>query len=103
MKILIALACALALSLPAFAVDDSCMAAAAQKKLAGAAENAFVHKCEREKCEAAMDKKLYGAAKSNYMRKCMEDRLRPYCEAKAKDKKLYGAAFNSFVKKCRAD
>lgn len=103
MKILIALAAALALSLPAFAEDNACMAAAAQKKLTGAAENAFVHKCERDKCEAAMDKKLYGAAKAAYMKKCMADRLKLFCEAKADAKKLHGAARNSFVGKCQSD
>ncbi len=103
MRILIALAGALALSLPVFAADNACMTAAAQKKLAGAAESAFMHKCERDKCEAAMDKKLAGAAKSSYMKKCMADSLKPYCEARAKDKKLYGAAKNSFVNKCQMD
>jgi hypothetical protein len=103
MKILIALAGALALSLPAFAADNACMAAAAQKKLAGAAENAFMHKCERDKCEAAMDRKLYGAAKAASMKKCMADRLKPFCETKAKDKKLYGAARTSFIGKCQSD
>lgn len=103
MKILMALAGALALSLPAFAADNACMNAAVQKKLAGAAENAFVHKCERDKCEAAMDRKLYGAAKAAYMKKCMADRLKPFCETKANNKKLYGAARSSFMGKCQSD
>lgn len=103
MKILIALAGALALSLPVFAADNACMNAAAQKKLVGAAESSFMHKCERDKCEASMDKKLAGAARNSYMKKCMADSLKPFCEAKAKDKKLYGAARNSFMGKCQSD
>lgn len=103
MKTLIAIASMLALSLSAMAADNACMTDAAKKKLAGAAEDAFVHKCERDKCEMATDKKLAGAARNSHMKKCMADSLKPYCEAKAKNKKLYGAARNSFVTKCQSD
>ena len=75
-KPLICLLAAL-LAAPAFAADD-CAARAAEKKLAGAAKNSFMKKCEADSASAS-------------------------CEATAKDKKLAGAARNSFVKKCVAD
>ena len=53
----------------------------------------------------AAEKKLAGAAKNSFMKKCQED-ANPgaaACEATAKEKKLAGAAKNSFVKKCVAD
>lgn len=105
MKTPIAMAGALALllSLPAAAAESACMSVAAQKKLSGAAENAFVRKCERDQCDAAMDKRLYGAAKMSYMKKCMAERLKPYCEAKADARKLRGAARTSFLDKCQTD
>jgi hypothetical protein len=64
----------------AYAADD-CAARAAEKKLAGAAKNSFLKKCEAD-------------AKGPEV---------TACEAKAKEKKLAGAAKNSFVKKCAAD
>jgi hypothetical protein len=62
----------------AHAADDSaCMAAAKEKKLAGAAQKSFVKKCETDakaKCEtAATEKKLAGAAKNSNVKKCMHD------------------------------
>jgi hypothetical protein len=60
----------------------SCDEQAAEKKLAGAAKNSFVKKCEKDS----------GAKKP------AND-----CDAKAAEKKLAGAAKNSFVKKCAAD
>jgi hypothetical protein len=103
-KTLIALVGALALSLPAFAADSACMTTAAQKKLAGAAQNAFLHKCERDKCEAAsMQKKLAGAAKDSFVKKCTAEGLQPYCDAQASNKKLYGAARTSFMNKCQSE
>jgi len=60
----------------------SCEAQAAEKKLAGAAKNSFVKKCE---CDA-------GAASAAQV-----------CESKAAEKKLAGAAKNSFVTKCVKD
>ena len=66
---------------PAAPAAGSCAAQAADKKLAGAAKNSFVKKCEKDTKGPAM------AA----------------CETQAGDKKLAGAAKNSFVKKCVAD
>jgi hypothetical protein len=58
-------------------------------------------------CDArAAEKKLAGAAKNSFLKKCQADAKGPEvtaCEAKAKEKKLAGAAKNSFVKKCAAD
>ena len=71
------------------------------------ASTAFAATCE----EQAVDKngkKLAGAAKNSFMKKCEKDAAgaAPSCEAKAVDKngkKLAGAAKNSFMKKCEAD
>ena len=77
----------LALALLAFAAtcvqaahsgdDSACMAAAKEKKLAGAAQSSFVKKCEADakaKCEtAATEKKLAGAAKSSNVKKCVHE------------------------------
>ena len=53
------------------------MAAAKEKKLAGAAQKSFVQKCEEDakaKCElAATEKKLAGAAKSSNVKKCVKE------------------------------
>jgi len=62
----------------------SCEAKAAEKKLAGAAKNSFVKKCESDAGAPAVS-----AAQ--------------VCESKAAEKKLAGAAKNSFVKKCEKD
>jgi hypothetical protein len=55
----------------------SCSATATDKKLAGAAKNSFLKKCEREAtatCEtAATDRKLAGAAKNSFLKKCVKD------------------------------
>ena len=59
----------------------SCTAQATEKKLAGAAKNSFMKKC---------DKDMAGSGNAA-------------CESKAADKKLAGAAKNSFMKKCAAD
>lgn len=83
MKKIIAALCAVFLvSQLAFAEGSACDAKAAEKKLAGAAKNNFIKKCER-------DAKAESANKD--------------CDAKAADKKLKGAAKNSFTKKCIAD
>jgi len=66
----------------AAAPAPDCTLQAEGKKLAGAAKNSFMKKCEREaKASTA------GSA----------------CDAKAAEKKLAGAAKNSFVKKCVKD
>ena len=48
------------------AYADSCKATSAEKKLAGAAQNSFLKKCEtdaKKSCDAqAAEKKLHGAA-----------------------------------------
>jgi hypothetical protein len=67
------------------AADATCADKAAEKKLAGAAKNSFVKKCEK-------DSGAVSAAEA--------------CAAKAVDKNgkpLAGAAKNSFVKKCEKD
>jgi hypothetical protein len=65
----------------AYGADSSCQAQAAEKKLAGAAKNSFVKKCQKD--AAAAEKSA--------------------CETQAGEKKLAGAAKNSFVKKCEKD
>ena len=92
-----ALALALAaVTAPAFATSHkeapdmkagaSCDSMAMDKKLAGAAKNSFVKKCEKD----------MGA-------KAMDNPARAACDSQAADKKLAGAAKNSFVKKCVSD
>jgi hypothetical protein len=65
----------------AYAQDAGCDAKAAEKKLAGAAKNSFLKKCNSDNASPAQ------AA----------------CDATAAEKKLAGAAKNSFVKKCVAE
>ena len=110
-KLLVATVVSLALSHAALAAE-SCTAQADAKKLAGAARNSFVKKCETDSsakaCEdQAAEKKLAGAAKGSFMKKCEKDAkaadASSTCESQAADKKLAGAAKNSFVKKCVAD
>jgi len=61
----------------AMAGGGSCAAMAAEKKLAGAAKNSFVKKCESDAtaaCDAkAAEKKLAGAAKTSFTKKCVAD------------------------------
>ena len=56
---------------------SSCSATVTDKKLAGAAKNSFMKKCEREAtatCETlATDRKLAGAAKNSFLKKCVKD------------------------------
>lgn len=85
MRALIASVSLVLLSTLAHAGDATCEAKAAEKKLAGAAKNSFVKKCEKDSA-----KESAGAA----------------CAAKAVDKNgkpLAGAAKTSFVKKCEKD
>lgn len=63
------------------ALAGSCADKAAEKKLAGAAKNSFVKKCEKDAVAAAAT----------------------VCANQAAEKKLAGAAKNSFVKKCEKD
>ena len=57
----------------------NCNAAAAERKLAGAALSSFIKKCEsdaRTACDlAAGEKKLSGAAKSSFTGKCVRDKV----------------------------
>jgi hypothetical protein len=76
---------AFAQATPAAAAAGHCEAHAAEKKLAGAAKNSFMKKCEREA----------GAAQPNASQEA--------CEKTAAEKKLAGAARNSFVTKCVKD
>ncbi len=55
-----------------------CAAQATAQKLAGAALNSFMKKCERETaahaCEtAAAEKKLSGAARTSFIKKCAKE------------------------------
>ena len=59
-----------------------CAARATEKKLAGAALNSFMKKCERDAatrgCEAAAaEKKLAGAARTSFTIKCVKDAVSP--------------------------
>lgn len=103
MKIVLAALVSALLVCPAFAAEPTCLTAATEKKLSGAAKSGFVNKCVRDRCEvAAADKKLAGAAKNSFSSKCLADGLQPYCAEQAAAKKLAGAAKNSFMKKCQA-
>lgn len=55
----------------------TCKSDAADKKLAGAALNSFMKKCEtdaKKKCDTdAMSQKLSGAAKNSHIKKCTTD------------------------------
>jgi hypothetical protein len=72
------------MTLSASSFAATCDAQASEKKLAGAAKNSFIQKCEKD-ASAALS-----AATAT-------------CEAQASDKKLAGAAKNSFTKKCIKD
>jgi hypothetical protein len=59
-----------------------CAARAADKKLAGAALNSFMKKCERDAATAsctvaATEKKLAGAARTSFTKKCVKDAITP--------------------------
>lgn len=73
----VCLVIAIAFAGTAFAQDATCTANAAEKKLAGAAKNSFLKKCEKDaaaKCEiASKEKKLAGAAKTSFSKKCVKD------------------------------
>jgi hypothetical protein len=61
----------------AYAQSPTCKSQAAEKKLAGAALNSFMKKCEsdaQKSCTtSAADKKLAGAAKNSFTKKCVTD------------------------------
>ena len=56
---------------------ESCKVEAGKKKLAGAAMNSFMKKCETDAQAAcdknAADKKLAGAARTSFTKKCVTD------------------------------
>ncbi len=81
-KFFVVVASTLLLTQFAWAEGSACDTRAAEKKLAGAAKNSFMKKCERDA--------KFESAKSD-------------CDAKSAEKKLKGAAKNSFTKKCVAD
>jgi hypothetical protein len=69
---------AVLIPLASMAADGaSCTASATDKKLAGAAKNSFMKKCEKDAaatCEAAaVEKKIFGAAKNSFTKKCVKD------------------------------
>ena len=59
------------------AMAESCKFEAGAKKLAGAAQNSFLKKCEKDaratRDGQAADKKLAGAAKTSFTKKCVRD------------------------------
>ncbi len=61
----------------AFAQGATCKSQASDKKLAGAALNSFMKKCEtdaQKTCDTeAVGKKLAGAAKTSFTKKCIGD------------------------------
>ncbi|MDO9434921.1 PsiF family protein [Hydrogenophaga sp.] len=75
--VLCSFAVAALMPLASFAEGPSCTAAATEKKLAGAAKNSFMKKCERDAAAVcttnAADKKLAGAAKNSFTKKCTRD------------------------------
>ena len=77
MRTCLALLIAASFSLHAAAAEPSCQAVVAEKKLAGAAKNSFLKKCEADaqaRCDqSAADKKLAGAAKNSHVKKCMAE------------------------------
>jgi hypothetical protein len=76
---LLAATVAMAIAGTAEAQGVSCKAAAAEKRLAGAALASFMKKCQsdaRGTCEtSASEKKLSGAAKSSFTTKCVRDKV----------------------------
>ena len=72
----VVLAIALAL-FASHATAASCVAQSKEKKLAGAAHNSFMKKCETDAkamCGASAEKKkLSGAAQASYTKKCVKD------------------------------
>ena len=75
----IALAVLFGFAMTGGAYADTCKKDAADKKLAGAALNSFMKKCEtdaKKACEAdSAAKNLRGAAKNSHNKKCVEDKV----------------------------
>lgn len=77
-KAMLSLFCALLLAAgTAQAQDSTCAAAAAERKLSGAAKTSFLTKCEKDaraRCEeGATERKLHGAARNSHLNKCVRD------------------------------
>ncbi len=68
-----------AVGVSAFAAEATCTLQAEEKKLAGAAKNSFMKKCEKDAATAcdtqAAEKKLSGAAKNSFTKKCVKDHV----------------------------
>ena len=77
MKTMLTLALLSMFSASAFAQGTTCNMQVTEKKLAGAAKNSFMKKCETDAskaCDAdSKAKKLSGAAKTSHMKKCVND------------------------------
>ncbi|MFY9640361.1 MAG: hypothetical protein WCD20_16040 [Rhodomicrobium sp.] len=77
MKAFIAMTAALALCSSAALADPTCQDQATTKKLAGAALNSFMTKCQKDAAASCQktsgDKKLAGAAKKSFETKCVND------------------------------
>jgi hypothetical protein len=74
MKSLLVIAALTLVASPAFA---TCKGDAAEKKLAGAALNSFMKKCESDAkaacAKTSVEMKLAGAAKTSHEKKCLTD------------------------------
>ena len=65
------------ISVSVAAAQGSCTVQSTEKKLAGAAKNSFMKKCQSDAKSAcdkqAAEKKLNGAAKTSFTKKCVTD------------------------------
>lgn len=74
-----------------------------QRLILGSALALFVFGAQANTCKIeATDKKLAGAALNSFMKKC-EENAKATCEKAAAEKKLAGAAKDSNIKKCMAE
>jgi hypothetical protein len=81
-----------------------CAQEAAEPEAAPAAAATQTVAAPAPDCAAkATEKKLAGAALDSFMKKCEQDTAKSSCDTSAAEKKLKGAAKNSFVKKCVKD
>jgi len=76
-SIVVALCALLLTGGTALAQEATCVAAAAERKLSGAARTSFLTKCEKDaraRCElGASERKLYGAARTSHVNKCVRE------------------------------
>lgn len=74
-----------------------------QKLILGVVLSVFAMGAQAAACKLeAADKKLAGAALNSFMKKC-EENAKATCEKAAAEKKLAGAAKDSNIKKCMAE